>query len=99
MGNREKNYSHVYFSRALFHIDFGKFLGNAQMFLAFKRDRAPFVFTPDMAYVMGGTDTEEFKLFKDLCCKAYNILRKNAQVFISLFAMVKKYVFCFTYSF
>jgi phosphatidylinositol-4,5-bisphosphate 3-kinase len=42
-----------------------------------------------MAYVMGGIETEEFKLFKDLCCKAYNILRKNAQVFISLFAMVK----------
>jgi phosphatidylinositol kinase/protein kinase (PI-3 family) len=52
-----------------------------------KRDRAPFVFTPDMAYVMGGTNTETFQFFEELCCKAYNIVRKNAQIFINLFAM------------
>lgn len=69
-------------------IDFGKFLGNAQMFLNIKRDRAPFVFTPDMAYVMGGTNSEQFQLFTDLCCKAYNIIRQHADIFINLFAMV-----------
>lgn len=58
------------------------------MFLNIKRDRAPFVFTPDMAYVMGGTNTEKFHFFEELCCKAYNIVRKNSSIFINLFAMV-----------
>eukprot|EP01114_Cavostelium_apophysatum_P004665 TRINITY_DN1499_c0_g1_i3.p1 TRINITY_DN1499_c0_g1~~TRINITY_DN1499_c0_g1_i3.p1 ORF type:complete len:1359 (-),score=404.78 TRINITY_DN1499_c0_g1_i3:3-4079(-) len=72
----------------LFHIDFGKFLGNAQMFLNIKRDRAPFVFTPDMAFVMGGTNSEKFQFFVDLCCKAYLIVRRNSSIFINLFAMM-----------
>jgi len=43
-----------------------------------------------MAFVMGGTETENFKLFVNLCCKGYSIVRKNASTFISLFSMVKK---------
>ena len=34
-------------------IDFGHFLGNYKKKFGFKRERAPFVFTPDFAYGKG----------------------------------------------
>ncbi|KAJ8914580.1 hypothetical protein NQ315_017285, partial [Exocentrus adspersus] len=70
----------------LFHIDFGKFLGDAQMFGNFKRDRAPFVLTSDMAYVINGGDrpTEKFHQFVDLCCQAFNIIRNHRNLFLFL---------------
>jgi phosphatidylinositol kinase/protein kinase (PI-3 family) len=37
-----------------FHIDFGHFLGNFKKKFGIKREKAPFVFTPDFAFVMGG---------------------------------------------
>ncbi|XP_041860991.1 phosphatidylinositol 4,5-bisphosphate 3-kinase catalytic subunit gamma isoform isoform X2 [Melanotaenia boesemani] len=37
----------------LFHIDFGHILGNRKHFLGVKRERVPFVLTPDFLYVMG----------------------------------------------
>ncbi|KRT80159.1 C2 domain containing protein [Oryctes borbonicus] len=74
----------------LFHIDFGKFLGDAQMFGNFKRDRAPFVLTSDMAYVINGGDrpSEKFHKFVDLCCQAFNIIRNNGNLFLYLFTLM-----------
>ncbi len=37
---------------------------------------------------MGGPENPFFRWFTALCCKAYNVLRKNANLFINLFAMV-----------
>ncbi|KAI6652607.1 hypothetical protein LOD99_4392 [Oopsacas minuta] len=70
----------------IFHIDFGKILGHAQMFGKIKRDRAPFVLTPDMAYVIDGCEhsTVFFQRFIDLACYAYNILREHMNVFLGL---------------
>ena len=34
-----------------FHIDFGHFLGNIKKKLGLKREKAPFIFTPQMARV------------------------------------------------
>jgi hypothetical protein len=47
-----------------FHIDFGKFFGDAQRFGNIKRDRVPFILTADMAYVinLGDAQTPRFQV-------------------------------------
>uniref|UniRef100_A0A2H1VGX9 SFRICE_000012 n=1 Tax=Spodoptera frugiperda TaxID=7108 RepID=A0A2H1VGX9_SPOFR len=74
----------------LFHIDFGKFLGDAQMFGNFKRDRAPFVLTHDMVYVINGGDrpTQRFQHFVELCCMAFNVVRAHHDHILDLFALM-----------
>ena len=67
-----------------FHIDFGHILGNFKSKMGVKRERAPFVFTYAMRAVM---DDEQFEKFKDLCCMAYNILRQNASILVSLVSL------------
>ena len=39
-----------------FHIDFGHFLGNVKYKHGIRREKAPFFFTADMAYVMQYSD-------------------------------------------
>lgn len=53
-------------------------------------DRAPFVLTSDMAYVINGGDrpSEKFHKFVDLCCQAFNIIRDNANLLLYLFTLV-----------
>uniref|UniRef100_A0A183CBF7 Phosphatidylinositol-4-phosphate 3-kinase n=1 Tax=Globodera pallida TaxID=36090 RepID=A0A183CBF7_GLOPA len=70
----------------VFHIDFGKYMGDWQMAAGFKRDRVPFVFTPEMAYVINGgqSSTEHFQRFVDECCQALNLLRKSAQTVLNI---------------
>ncbi|XP_069687221.1 phosphatidylinositol 4-phosphate 3-kinase C2 domain-containing subunit beta isoform X3 [Periplaneta americana] len=74
----------------LFHIDFGKFLGDAQMFGNFKRDRTPFVLTSDMAYVINGGDkpTAKFHNFVDQCCTAFNVVRRHGSLLLNLFGLM-----------
>lgn len=74
----------------LFHIDFGKFLGDAQRFGNFKRDRVPFVLSPDMLFVINGQDrpSEKFHNFVDLCCRAFNIVRKHGDLILHMFALM-----------
>eukprot|EP01136_Pigoraptor_vietnamica_P032641 Opistho-1_new@94732 len=72
----------------LFHIDFGHFLGNFKSKFGVKRERAPFVLTPDFVFVMGRRDGEQFARFQEYCCQAYLILRRHANMLINLFAMM-----------
>lgn len=88
IGDRHNDNIMVTESGHLFHIDFGHFLGNFKAKFGIKRERAPFVFTPEMAYVMGGKRGDRFQQFVDLCCQAYNILRKNGSFLMNLFVLM-----------
>jgi phosphatidylinositol 3-kinase len=67
----------------LFHIDFGFILG---------RDPKPFAppmkLCKEMVEGMGGSKSEGYLKFKDLCCTAYNILRKNAHLILNMFVLM-----------
>jgi len=72
----------------LFHIDFGHFLGNFKSKYGIKREKAPFVFTPAFAEVLGGVNGKWFKEFEVLACRCLLILRKNAGLIITLFSLM-----------
>lgn len=74
----------------LFHIDFGKFFGDAQMMAGIKRDRVPFVFTADMAFVIneGGRPTKNYQFFVDLCCNCFILVRQSGDFLLSLLSMM-----------
>jgi phosphatidylinositol kinase/protein kinase (PI-3 family) len=72
----------------LFHIDFGHFLGHFKYKMGIKRERAPFVFTRQFQYVLGGDDSEMFKKFKEKLHLGYYILRKNKDVLVTLLRML-----------
>eukprot|EP01087_Luapelamoeba_hula_P012245 TRINITY_DN3403_c1_g2_i6.p1 TRINITY_DN3403_c1_g2~~TRINITY_DN3403_c1_g2_i6.p1 ORF type:complete len:1194 (+),score=181.99 TRINITY_DN3403_c1_g2_i6:278-3583(+) len=72
----------------LFHIDFAHFLGNIMKVGPYKREKGPFVFTPEFMHVMGDSQSPFYISYLNLCCISYNVLRKNANIFISLFTLM-----------
>ncbi|KNE56070.1 hypothetical protein AMAG_01912 [Allomyces macrogynus ATCC 38327] len=72
----------------LFHIDFGHFLGNIKRKFGIRRERAPFVLTPDFIYVITRKNPANFDFFVATCVRAYLILRRNANIFINLFLLM-----------
>jgi len=90
MGIGDRHNDNIMLSKLghLFHIDFGHFLGNFKSKFGIKRERAPFVFTPDFAYVLGDKGSENFEKFVKLCGSAYNVIRGDANEFINLFQLM-----------
>ncbi|KAH9490074.1 Phosphatidylinositol 4,5-bisphosphate 3-kinase catalytic subunit alpha isoform [Bulinus truncatus] len=77
----------------VFHIDFGHFLDHKKKKFGINRERVPFILTEDFGKVIAeGADKPAkhpgFKEFQELCCKAYLILRKHANLFITLFTLM-----------
>lgn len=67
----------------LFHIDFGYILGRDP-----KPYPPPMKLTKEMVEAMGGANSEEMKKFRSHCYSAFLILRKHANLFVNLFALM-----------
>ncbi|XP_032886992.1 phosphatidylinositol 4,5-bisphosphate 3-kinase catalytic subunit beta isoform [Amblyraja radiata] len=91
IGDRHSDNIMVRETGQLFHIDFGHILGNFKSKFGIKRERVPFILTHDFIHVIqqGKTgNTEKFCRFRQCCEDAYLILRKNGNLFITLFALM-----------
>eukprot|EP00008_Paramoeba_atlantica_P004715 CAMPEP_0201489848 /NCGR_PEP_ID=MMETSP0151_2-20130828/23942_1 /ASSEMBLY_ACC=CAM_ASM_000257 /TAXON_ID=200890 /ORGANISM="Paramoeba atlantica, Strain 621/1 / CCAP 1560/9" /LENGTH=217 /DNA_ID=CAMNT_0047875567 /DNA_START=454 /DNA_END=1107 /DNA_ORIENTATION=- len=73
---------------ALVHIDYGHFLGNVKTRLGMSRERSPFVFTPQMLDVLGGTDSPAYESFVRLCVRGYLSAKRHFRLFRELFRLM-----------
>jgi hypothetical protein len=69
----------------LFHIDYGYILGSDPKFMA-PEIRS----TPEMIDAMNGYDSEWYEDYKTKCSRAYNCLRRHANVFMLLLSPLYK---------
>lgn len=73
------------------HIDFGHFLGHVKRAMGVNRDKSPFILTDDFLVIMGGKEgakSDNFQRFESLCCDLFNVIRKNANLFINMMSLV-----------
>lgn len=68
----------------LFHIDYGYVLGQDPKPLSTPKMRI----SQEMLAVLGGTESETFKNFKQLCSKIYNCLRRHVNLFVCMLKLL-----------
>ncbi|KDO31802.1 hypothetical protein SPRG_03722 [Saprolegnia parasitica CBS 223.65] len=71
-----------------FHIDFGHFLGHFKYQFGIKREKTPFVFTPEMGHVLGGVSSDAFSQFVQTCGDAFNIVRRHVALLSTLLLLM-----------
>ncbi len=84
IGDRHNDNYMIRKDGCFFHIDFGHFLGNFKSKFGIKRETAPFIFTMAMKFAIG----KRFAEFESLACDAYMILRKHANLLITMFSLM-----------
>lgn len=88
IGDRHNDNIMIREDGTLFHIDFGHFLGNFKTKFGFKRETAPFIFTPMYAYMLGGPSSPIFEHFRHVACQAYNVIRRYSNQLIIMFMLM-----------
>ena len=88
IGDRHNDNIMIREDGTLFHIDFGHFLGNFKTKFGFKRETAPFIFTPMYAYMLGGTSSPIYEHFCHVACQAYNVIRRYSNHLIIMFMLM-----------
>jgi len=91
VGDRHNDNIMVKKTGQIFHIDFGHILGNFKSKFGVQRERVPFVLTDHFVQVISEgkkQGTVEFKRFKQLCERAFLILRRKGPLLINLFVMM-----------
>merc|ERR1712151_1385211 len=68
----------------IFQKDFGQIFGKFKSKFGIKRERSPFVFTPEMAFIIAGRSvkherSENYNVFLKYATQAYEILRRNSR--------------------
>ncbi|KAH9372518.1 hypothetical protein HPB48_017834 [Haemaphysalis longicornis] len=71
----------------MLHIDFAKVLGRAETLGGSRGTGRPFALTPDMVYLIRRSAGEAH--FVRLCCDAYNVIRRNSNLLLALFSIMK----------